>query len=284
MTAAVTAVRPSPIAGAWYSGKADVLARQVDALLEGASVPDLQGEVLGLLVPHAGHRYSGRTAAHAFRAVCGQERPLVVIFSPYHAWDRAALLTTAHAAYQTPLGEVRVDGLALEQLERELTERRQPVARRVAFDEEHSLEIELPFLQRALKGDFRLLPVMVRSLDVGLLQALGEATAAVVRQAGPVLLVASSDLSHFYPLTVAQQLDEEMLHRVADFDPLAILEAERSGKGFACGAGAIAAMLYAARCLGADGVQRVHYSTSAEETGDATSVVGYGAALVLRRG
>ncbi|MBP7228277.1 MAG: AmmeMemoRadiSam system protein B [Longilinea sp.] len=281
---AVAAVRPSPIAGTWYSGKAEVLARQVDGWMDQAMLPPLEGAVIGVMAPHAGHRYSGRTAAHAFRAVRGQTRPLVVILSPYHAWSQAALLTTAHAAYQTPLGQVRVDVDGLAQVDEGLAERRQPVLRRVAFDEEHSLEIELPFLQRALSGDFRLLPLMVRSQDWNFLSALADVLAHVLRNQPDALLVASTDLSHFYPLSVAQQLDAEMLRRVAAFDPRAVLEAERSRVGFACGVGAVVTMLLAAQRLGADAAQVVHYSTSAEETDDVSSVVGYGAALVLKRG
>jgi AmmeMemoRadiSam system protein B len=281
---AVAAVRPSPIAGTWYSGKADVLARQVDGWMDEATLPPLEGNVVGLMAPHAGHRYSGRTAAHAFRAVRGQNRSLVVVLSPYHAWSQAALLTTAHAAYQTPLGQIWVDQDRLAQVEQGLAQRGQHGLRRVALDEEHSLEIELPFLQRALSGNFRLLPLMVRSLDWRFLSVLGEVLAEVLRNQPDALLVASSDLSHFYPLLVAQQLDGEMLRRVVAFDPQAVLEAEQNGVGFACGVGAVVTMLLAARHLGADVAQLVHYSTSAEETGDASSVVGYGAALVLKRG
>ncbi|MDD2696355.1 MAG: AmmeMemoRadiSam system protein B, partial [Anaerolineales bacterium] len=154
---------------------------------------------------------------------------------------------------------------------------------RIWNDQEHSLEIELPFLQRALQADFRLLPVMVRDQSSRVVQALGSALAEALagRRA---LLVASTDLSHFYPQPTARVLDEEMLRRVAAFDPEGVLRAEEEGKGFACGRGALAAVLWAAKELGADEVKVLNYGTSGDITGDFGQVVGYGAAVVLRRG
>ncbi|MBI4926900.1 MAG: AmmeMemoRadiSam system protein B, partial [Anaerolineae bacterium] len=109
-------VRPSPIAGTWYSGDAARLRRQMLRFLDDAVLPALPGAVLGLIAPHAGHRYSGRTAGHAFAAVRGATPELVILVSPMHQPAPGTVLTTAHKAYATPLGEVPVDGEALEQL------------------------------------------------------------------------------------------------------------------------------------------------------------------------
>jgi AmmeMemoRadiSam system protein B len=156
---------------------------------------------------------------------------------------------------------------------------------RVRRDPEHALEIELPFLQRALSGPFRLLPLMVRALEPDTLQALGAALAETIL-AGPgverTVLMASSDLSHFYPQRIAAELDAAMLARVAAFDPDGVLQVEEQGQGFACGRGAIAATLWAARALGAERVQMLHYATSGEVSGDFSRVVGYSAAAILR--
>ncbi len=109
---------------------------------------------------------------------------------------------------------------------------------------------------------------------------LGHALARVM-QGRSGLLVASTDLSHFYPGEIAEELDQEMLTRMQSFDPDSLFEAERSGKGFACGVAAVAAVLWAAKEMGAQQVEILHHSTSGDETGDHTSVVGYGAAAVL---
>jgi hypothetical protein len=151
----------------------------------------------------------------------------------------------------------------------------------VARDREHSLEIELPFLQRAIAGDFRLLPVMVRSQAPKAAEALGQALAEVLKDRN-ALLVASTDLSHFNDQKTATLMDSEMLRCFESFDPFSIFETEASGRGAACGHAAVAAVLWAARALGADTVKVLHHATSGDVTGDFSSVVGYGAAVVLK--
>jgi hypothetical protein len=148
----------------------------------------------------------------------------------------------------------------------------------VSHDHEHALEIELPFLQQLL-GNFKLLPIMIRNQNTLVVQALARALAETL--AGrDVLLIASSDLSHFYPQALAAEFDGEILHRLADFDPQGVLHAEDEHVGFACGRGAIAAALWTAKALGADRVDILHHATSGDVTGKYDSVVGYGAAVI----
>jgi AmmeMemoRadiSam system protein B len=279
---AIPDIRPSPIVGLWYSDDADQLARQVDQMLDDARPPEVRGRVVGLVAPHAGLKYSGRTAAYAFATVRGQSRPLVAVISPLHEYHPAPFLTSAHRAYQTPLGAVEIDLERLEHIDRQLRGSGHRPVTRVIADPEHSLEIELPFLQRALQGEFRLLPLMVRSRQLDELTALGRALADLLVNED-CLLVASTDLSHFYPEPVAQQLDSAMLTQIERFNPAGVLQVQDAGKGFACGTGAIVTVLTAARLLGANAVRLLHHSTSADETGDTGSVVGYGAAAIYQR-
>jgi MEMO1 family protein len=278
---AIPEVRPSPIAGTWYSSNPVRLRQQIDAYLDMARLPDLPGHVTGVIAPHAGHRFSGRTAGHAFAAVRGQQRELVAVVAPLHDPHPSPLLTSAHRAYSTPLGPVQVDRPAQAQLESLLAQAGLPLTP-IANDQEHALEIELPFLQCALAGDFLLLPVMVRSQSPLVARQLGLALAQVMHQRGG-LLVASTDLSHFYPHEIAEQLDAEMLRRIRDFEPDELFTAEKTGQGFACGTAAVAAVLWAAREMGADRVEVLHHSNSGDETGDFGSVVGYGAAVILKQ-
>ncbi len=280
MMSGIAEVRPSPIAGKWYSNDPGRLRQQVDQFLASARLPDLEGQVMAIIAPHAGHLFSGRTAGHAFASVLGQDRDLVCIVSPMHAAYPANLLTSAHQAYGTPLGPVRIDQAALAQLDDLLTQDGMQLTP-VVNDKEHSLEIELPFLQRALRTEFKLLPVMVRSQTPLVARRLGHALARVM-QGRSGLFVASTDLSHFYPENLAQKLDEEMLRRIRTFSPDDLFAAERKGIGFACGVAAVAAVLWATRELGANVVEILHHSTSGEESGDYDSVVGYGAAAVLK--
>jgi MEMO1 family protein len=276
---AISEIRPSPIAGTWYSGSPEKLASQIDDYLDRAHLPQISGEVIGLIAPHAGHRYSGKTAGHAFACVRGQKRNLVAVVSPMHAPYQGTLLTSAHRAYETPLGPVWIDSDALKQLDQLLAEKELALTP-VVNDKEHSLEIELPFLQRTLSGDFQLLPVMVRSQSPQIARHLGHALAQVM-QGRNGLLVASTDLSHFFAEEIANELDREMLSGMQGFDPDKLFALERSRKGFACGVGAVAAVLWSAKELGADRVEILHHSTSGDETGDYGSVVGYGAAVIL---
>jgi AmmeMemoRadiSam system protein B len=274
-------LRPSPIAGQWYEGHPKALARDVDDFLDRAQLPDLNGDILGVIAPHAGHRYSGAVAAHAFAALRGLTFDLVAVIAPMHHPYYEPLITTSHEAYATPLGAVPVDRAALTELDvvlkSELDFGLSPVSR----DREHSLEIELPFLQRALVGEWKLLPVMVRSQEPQVAQGLGKALAKVLSGKNSVL-VASTDLSHFYDQQTALMLDKTMLHQIESFSPEGIFEAEWQGKGFACGHAAVAAVLWAARELGADTVKILNHATSGDVTGDYASVVGYGAAAILK--
>jgi len=274
-------IRPSPIAGAWYEGDPVALARSVDRYLDQAELPELPGEVVAIIAPHAGHQYSGPVAGYAFATVRGLAFDLVAVVSPMHHPYYEPLLTTAHDAYATPLGEVPVDRNIVSDLDARLKAALGEGLAPVARDQEHSLEIELPFLQRALTGEFRLLPVMVRSQSMKVSEQLGLALAGCLR-GKKALLVASTDLSHFYDQKTANALDAEMLKRFESFQPEKIFEAEHTGKGFACGHAAVASVLWAARELGADKVQVLHHATSGDVTGDFSQVVGYGAAAVLK--
>src|SRR5215212_7340971 len=274
-------VRPSPIAGRWYHSDPELLARSVDDYLDSAQLPDLDGEVLAVIAPHAGHTYSGPVAGYAFAALRGQSPDLVAVVGPMHHPYVEPLITTAYDAYATPLGDVPVDKDALRQLDialkSELGFGLSPVER----DPEHSLEIELPFLQRVLASDWKLLPVMVRVREPRVSQGLGKALAQVLRDKNFVM-VASTDLSHFYNQPTALTYDRAMLNAIESFNPDGAFDLERAGKGFACGLGAFTAVLWAARELGADKVQVLRHATSASVTGDSASVVGYGAAAILK--
>jgi len=276
-----TDLRPSPIAGTWYEGKPKTLERVIDAYLDQAELPDLPGEVVAVIAPHAGHRYSGAVAGYAFAALRNRVPDLLAVISPMHHPYAQPLITSSHDAYSTPLGPIPIDKSAINELDAALKTDLGISLSAVPRDPEHSLEIELPFLQRALASDFKLLPVMVRAQDPQISAGLGKALASVLSGKN-YILVASTDLSHFYNQETANRLDNEMLHQIESFSPEGIFEAERTGKGFACGHAAVAAILWAARELGADSVKILNYATSGDVTGDYSGVVGYGAAAILK--
>jgi AmmeMemoRadiSam system protein B len=275
------AVRPSPLAGRWYDDDPDVLARSVDDYLDDAHLPELEGEVIAVIAPHAGHIYSGAVAGYAFAAIRGQGPDVVAVVGPMHHPYIEPLITTAYEAYMTPLGQVQVDKEVVRELDSALKSTVGFGLTPVQRDPEHSLEIELPFLQRALASSWKLVPVMVRARDPRISQGLGKALARILRDRN-LLMVASTDLSHFYDQQTALTYDRAMLRAIESFAPDAAFELERTGKGFACGLGAFTAVLWAARELGADKVKVLRHATSGNVTGDYSSVVGYGAAVVLK--
>ena len=274
-------VRPSPIAGKWYEADPTILARIVDGYLDEAKLPELDGEVIAVIAPHAGHHYSGAVAGYAFETLRGRSPKLVAVIAPMHHPYSQPLITSAHDAYYTPLGDVPIDRDALNKLDEALKSDLGFGLSPVSNDPEHSLEIELPFLQRALKPGWKLLPVMVRAQEPRVSEALGKALAGVLANKNFVL-VASTDLSHFYNQKTALNYDRAMLDQIESFLPEGAFDLERAGRGFACGLGAFTAVLWASRQLGADRVKVLRHATSGDVTGDYSSVVGYGAAVILK--
>jgi len=280
MAIASVNIRPSALAGAWYPADAHALRQMVDGFLNEARPAAPEGRIIGLLAPHAGLRYSGPVAAYAFKLAGDLKPEVVAILCPYHRppyqlYD-SPLATTAHDAYETPLGVTPVDREALHALAGLV-----PLAA-VRADQEHAIEIELPFLQRVLPEGFAILPVMLVQQSEDVVEPLGHALARVLKDRR-VLLIASSDLSHFFPQQIARQLDRATLARVSDFDPAGVLEeGDQPGAG-ACGRGAIAAVMWAARDLGADSAAVLHYATSGDTGGDYRQVVGYGAGVFFAR-
>jgi AmmeMemoRadiSam system protein B len=183
-------------------------------------------------------------------------------------------LVTDHKAYWTPLGEVPLAQELVAELDKRLG------LSRVKRDEEHSLEIQLPFLQVALSDAFQLLPVMLNDQSQDACYALADALVKVLRERN-VLLVASTDLSHFYDAETAARFDGAVTERIGAFDPQGLLDVLAAGRGHACGGGPTAAVMLAARALGADLATVLKYGTSGDITGDYGSVVGYGSAALI---
>jgi hypothetical protein len=277
----IHSTRPSPISGTWYTRDAGRLRAEIDQYIEGAvlSHDEFKGDVFGIVAPHAGHIYSGKTAGYAYRMVKGLKRDIVVVLSPFHQYHPADVLTTAYDSYATPLGSVPIEMQLLCDLDVAMQEAGLPITQ-IDHDPEHAIEIQLPFLQCAIDGDFTLLPLMIRTHTTRSVRLIAQKLTEML--AGRTyLIVASTDLSHFFPLETAQELDAEMLRRIKAMDADGVLSAEMDGSASACGAPAVAVLLYAAKMQRNADVFILNYSTSADVTGDTSSVVGYGSAAVM---
>ena len=272
--------RPSAISGTWYPDDPEQLAELIDNFLAGAKTQPVKGNIRAIIVPHAGHRYSGGVAAHAYNLVREQHPKTIAVISPMHQYHPARLLTSAHEAYETPLGQISVNRDLTRQLTQALMTMHGEGLTPIARDQEHAIEIQLPFLQRIYPNGFNLLPVMLRDQSAETARMLADALVQVLPEGS--LLVASSDLSHFYTENDALLLDSAILKAIHDFSPEDLYQLEAESKGFACGLGAIACVLWAAKNLGANRVDILNRATSGDVTGDRSSVVGYASAVVYQ--
>ncbi len=268
------AVRRSVIAGSWYPGTEQQLRKTVQGYLDNVEKERLDGELIGLISPHAGYIYSGQVAAYAYKQLDGVSYETVAVISPVHRMLVGRFAATSAAAYETPLGLVEVDTALVAAIDKEVG------LAYVAQDNEHSLEIQLPFLQVVL-GQFKLLPIMMGDQDLFSCQNLGTALAKVLK-GKKALLVASTDLSHFHNYDTAVRLDEIVLERVGAYDPEGLAQDLKKGKCEACGGGPVIAVMLAAKELGANKAKVLKYMNSGDVTGDHYQVVGYMAAALYR--
>jgi AmmeMemoRadiSam system protein B len=274
--------RPSVLAGTWYPRSEESLTRDVDNYFGVVDQPPVAGELLGLISPHAGYIYSGQTAAYAYHQLQGQSVDTVVLIGLNHRARVGDYAVNAEAAYETPMGRVPLDQAFIDSLAECVS------LNRLQGDQEHSLEIQLPFLQRRL-AEFRLVPIMMSADDPAAAQRLAAALAEVIRQRAAreerALLVASSDLHHIRDYDEVVRRDREVVDAIAAFDLERLTRLLLAPGCSVCGRMPILTLLHAARLLGADAVEVLHQTNSGDVTGQRRSggyTVGYMAAAVYR--
>jgi AmmeMemoRadiSam system protein B len=270
-------IRPAAVAGTWYPGTPGALAQEVDVYL-GAATSAPASRLQAIIAPHAGIMFSGPVAAYAYGASAAGDYDVAVLIGPSHfaAFEGAALWPDG--AFDCPLGPAQVDEAGARALAESPIVHKLPSAHR----REHSLEMQLPFLRR-VHPNLPIVPVLIGFQRRETIDALAEAVVrAFARRRA--LLIASTDLSHYFDAETAARLDARVQHCVNTFDPEALLdlfeeypEHER-GRYVACGGGAAIAVMKAARTLGAKQGRVLKYAHSGEVSGDYDGVVGYLAA------
>jgi len=271
--------RPTAVAGTWYPGTREALTREVDEYLGGSSAT-VDGDIRAIIAPHAGIMFSGPVGAHAYQALAGRDFDVAVLVGPSHfvPFDGAALWPDG--AFETPLGPARIDEEGARAMSASAVVQPLPSAHR----REHSLEMQLPFLKRVLP-DVPIVPLLIGFQHRRTIDELGTAmaTAFAGRRA---LLVASTDLSHYFDARTAFTLDSRVQQCVNAFDPDSLLELfeqypeHERGRYVACGGGAAIAVMKAAKALGATNGRVLKYGHSGEISGDYDGVVGYMAAAI----
>jgi AmmeMemoRadiSam system protein B len=271
-------IREAAVAGSWYPGDPEALAAEVEscfANVETTTVP--RGRLIGLVSPHAGLRYSGAVAAHAYRLLAGREDVTAVLVGPSHRYAYEGVAVWPEGAFATPFGEAPVDSplaaaLLAADPDRILKGQRPHL-------EEHSLEMQLPFLQRQVRG-LRIVPCLMGHQTREVVDALAAALTSVLSESGgDVILVASSDLSHYETAPVANRKDALVVDDVARFDPERLMARLEKDPGHACGGGPMVAVMKAAKALGATRSTILRYADSGDAgERDKSRVVGYLAA------
>jgi AmmeMemoRadiSam system protein B len=268
----VATVRPAAVAGSWYPGTAAAIGREVDRYLEAAGVVSAPGRLIGLVSPHAGLRYSGPVAAYGYGLLRGRSSLTAVLVGPSHRVAFEGVAVYGHGAWETPLGRVPIDETLAEAIVGSAD---------VAFEDstvhrdEHSLEMQMPFLQRIVP-DLRVVPMMMGTQSRSEVEDLSQALAAALAGREDAVLIASSDLSHYQPAAVANRLDAVVVEHVGRFEPDRLLERLQTHDNVACGGGPVVAVMRAARSLGADRATVLRYADSGDVAeGDKSHVVGY---------
>ena len=269
-------IRKTAIAGSWYPGNPEILKGDITKYIDNAEQYQSEKKPLVIICPHAGYMYSGPVAGYAYKAVSGHSYKTVVVISPSHKEFFPFVSVWAEGAFDTPLGRIDIDTELCSSLMKASRYVRNEKSPHIS---EHALEIQLPFLKHVL-GSFKLCPLIMGEQSLPMCRELSEALAKCISNPEETLVVASSDLSHFHNADRAHAMDRNLAKLIEAFDIDGLSEALDSGRSEACGGGPImAAMLYAKAKDRMD-VKVLKYATSADITGDRSSVVGYLSAVI----
>jgi MEMO1 family protein len=268
------AIRPPSVAGLFYEARPDALERDVRGYLQAEARP---APAIGAVVPHAGYVYSGPVAGRVYASIAVP--PEVVILCPNHTGRGAPAAINSSGAWRTPLGDAPVDSALATRMAKLAPSLEEDT---LAHAREHSLEVQLPFLQ-IVRPDFRFVPVCLGEPSLDLCREVGLAAAAAIRETErPALLIASSDMNHYESEEVTQTKDARALARIEELDAEGLFDTV-FGEGISmCGVLPVTALLFACRELGADAARVVARRTSGDETGDYSSVVGYAGVIIDR--
>ena len=273
-------IRHPSQAGAFYAGTAQSLKAQITGCFTHRFGPgklpkvveDGLRNIVGLICPHAGYMYSGPAATHAYYNLAMDGKPdVVVIFGPNHTGRGSALALMSEGVWRTPLGDVGIDTLTANQI---VDETRIVDVDDTAHTFEHSIEVQLPFLQYLYGSTFKFVPICFLMQDLESSREVGRAVAKTLSGKNG-LVIASTDMTHYEPHEQAQRKDKMAIDAVAKMDEELYYSTVESQNISTCGYGPTVAAITAAKLLGAKKAQLLCYKTSGDVVGDFSSVVGY---------
>ena len=266
-------VRQPAVAGTFYPGDPAKLRRDVASYLEPGAKQKMTPS-LGCVVPHAGYMYSGHVAGAVYAQLELPSR--FIILCPNHTGAGEPLAINSAGAWATPLGAAKIDGELAAQMKAAFPYLEEDAK---AHRAEHSLEVQLPFLQ-VLHPEFSFVPICIGVGQLAVLQALGQAIAGVLANESGVMVIASSDMNHYESDAITRVKDKQAIDRILVLDPTGLYETVRRERISMCGYGPTVAMLTAVKSLGATQAELVKYATSGDISGDREAVVGYAGIVV----
>jgi MEMO1 family protein len=271
-------VRPASVAGAFYPAQPSELNSMIDQFLVQVPEEKIPGDIVALIVPHAGYVYSGQVAAYGYKLLAGRHFDSVILIGPsHHSYVNVASIWQ-EGSWETPLGKVSVD---------------RDLARAIAGENElfqcirdphlneHSLEVQLPFLQKTLK-DFKIVPILLSDPTPDNCRLLAQAIVKQLKPGKKVLVIASSDMSHYYTDEQARSMDSAALDLLSRSAEEALTRALASGTCEFCGRGAVLTVMEIAKLLAPVKVKVLKYANSGDATGDRARVVGYSASVFYK--
>jgi AmmeMemoRadiSam system protein B len=271
-------IRRPILSGTWYPADPDRLSRLIHGFLSNVQRRRLEGDLKAMIVPHAGYRYSGQVAAHGYRLIQEKSPKRIILIGPSHRLAFQGVSVNMQGGYQTPLGVAPVDmDFGKKLIDGHPSIQWVPKA----HAHEHSLEIQIPFLQSVL-DDFSIVPILMGQQDYKTCQELSNTLARIMGHDQETLILASTDLSHFHNDEKARELDDRFIQHVRSFDPKGLSTALASRQCEACGGGPTVTVMLTAKALNADQSLILNYANSGDVTGDGSRVVGYLSAAIIR--
>ena len=266
-------MRKTIVAGAFYERERDKLEEQLSACFSDIKREENEN-IIGAVVPHAGYMYSGGVAANVYAKL--PEADTFVILGPNHQ-GMGSLIAVSEDTWATPLGDLEVDNAFVDALPKRII-----VVDETAHNYEHSIEVQLPFLQYLFDKNFQFVPICMSLSDEETTREIGADLANTIAKFDKkVVVIASSDFTHYEPDRIAREKDKYVIEAITELNVTKFYKRTYERNVSVCGIGPIAAMMYAAKKLGAKEAELIKYETSGDIMGDKSSVVGYGGLIIF---
>lgn len=267
-------IRQPQVAGQFYPSSSQELKNQIEALIDKQAD---KIDIIACMLPHAGYIYSGSVAAKTVSRINIKNK--VILLGPNHTGYGARYSIMPQGSWQTPLGEIRIDSELAGEI---LHHSKYLKSDNAAHTYEHSLEVELPFLQY-FKSDFEIVPIVFLSDELEILKEIGGEIASTIKERNikdSTIIVASSDMTHYESQDQAQKKDKEAIQAILELNADKLIDRIQQLNISMCGYAPAITMISAAKLLGAKTAKLIKYQTSGDVTGDKSSVVGYAGIII----